>query len=111
MPRRTLRYWLKHLTPFQVAIHLESTDERIPATTSQTFDALVSGDFNNFVLAVVQFQGREVPVICTLEPVGHGDNFEVIPLFLAVTDEMDLRLDGEPLITHVPNPPPHPLDP
>lgn len=62
------------------------SDEQI-----KTFTALTSGQYENFLLMSVLFQGEETAAICALT-VLHDAASKVTPLYLAVTPKMAMSI-------------------
>jgi hypothetical protein len=53
------------------------------------FNALASGQYDNFCLFSCFADGRPTAAICTVEQ--KGEERIIKPLFIAVTDDMDLK--------------------
>lgn len=53
---------------------------------SKLFNALISGEYDNFVLVSTEFQGEETTAIATIE--FDGSDYIVTPVYIAVTDKM-----------------------
>lgn len=61
------------------------------------FDALVSGKHNNFALFSCFLDGKPTSAICAINLDPNTDEIVIKPLFVAVTDDMNLTdHDGTP---------------
>lgn len=62
-----------------------------------TFDALTSGHYSNFLLMSVHLSGKPTVAICAVTEPTEGENLDVTPLYVAVTDDLFALLTPPPL--------------
>ncbi len=72
---------------------LAAFPEITPEQSAQ-FSALVSGEFDNFVLMSVHLEGAPTVAICAVTR--DGELVDIHPLYIAVTDAMFDRLTPPP---------------
>ena len=64
--------------------------EELKPDHKKSFEALISGEFDNFMLMSCVVNGEQSSVICVITDLG-DENAAVFPLYVALTDGMDIR--------------------